>query len=193
MRRWIDWSRLALLVAVAVACTDESRLGADVVPPPAAETFAPPPEAPAPAPAVAPVARALLAAKKTARPPLAAAAPAVSLEKLLQVPPSALAHPAEPDIDELLRLAISPDASREAANAGDARAKASNVRVDLDVRTDSPIARPDLKREQVDAAASIDVGNDTAIKGGVRVERDSSGGVESVRNTTPTIGIEKRF
>ncbi len=157
------------------------------------DQIATPPEAAAPIPAVAPVARAPAAPKKTARPPLAAASPPVSLEKLLQVPISASARPAEPDINELLRLAISPDQSQEAASADDATQNASKVRVDVDMRTDSPVVRPDLKREQVDAAAAIDVGNDTSIKGGIRLERDSNGGIESNRNATPTIGIEKRF
>jgi hypothetical protein len=117
----------------------------------------------------------------------------VSLEKLLRVPVSASAHPAEPDINELLLLAISPGGSGEAPRADDTSASSSKLRFDVDIRTDTPVARPDLKREQVDAAAALDVGNDTSIKGGIRLERDSDGGSQSNRNATPTIGIERRF
>jgi hypothetical protein len=67
------------------------------------------------------------------------------------------------------------------------------VRIDVDMRTDSPIERPDLKREQADAAAEVDIGADTTLRGGVRIERESSGGKESTRTPAPTIGLEKRF
>jgi hypothetical protein len=190
-----EWRRLGLVVAVTAACSAEPQRGAEIVTPPPPETLAiaPPPEAPAPVPAIAPLARARVAPKPAARPPLAAAEPPVSLEKLLQVPPNAIARPAQPDINELLLLAISPEQSNPAPRGDDASSSSRRLHVDVDVRTDSPIVRPELKREQVDATAALDVGNDTSIKGGIRLERDSNGGIESNRNTTPTIGIEKRF
>jgi hypothetical protein len=80
-----------------------------------------------------------------------------------------------------------------AAGKGAKSGDAGRVRIDLDLRTEEPIARRDLKREQLDAGAAFEVDEQTRVRGGVRIERDSSEGVESGRNTTPTIGIEKRF
>jgi hypothetical protein len=153
-----------------------------------------PESAPAPPPASTPVVKAKVARKqRPARPPLAAPAPALPLETLLQVPPYAVVLPPEPEIDEVLKRLLAPESAGEEARKDEEAKSASKLGVDLGLRTDSPIERSDLKREQVDAAARLEVSKDTILKGGVRIERESSGGIESNRNTTPTIGIEKRF
>ena len=164
-----------------------------IVAPPVAPAAAPVP-ARAPPPASALVVKAKVARKqRPVRPPLAAPAPALSLETLLQVPPYAVELPPEPEIDEVLKRLLAPESADEEARNDDAAKSASKLGVDVGLRTDSPIERSDLKREQVDAAARLQVSKDTILKGGVRIERESSGGIESNRNTTPTIGIEKRF
>jgi hypothetical protein len=207
---------LALLAAAAAACTDEPQGGTVVVAPPVLEApaietppaleappeIAPTPQVLAAAPAVAPAGRSVARSpaqkqgvqKKPARPPLMkAVAPAVPLEKLLAVPPYAIVRPPEPEIDEVLKRLNAEAAAAAEANGDADAATRSKLGLDLGIRTDSPIERSDLKREQVDAAARLEVSKDTILKGGVRIQRDSSDGVESNRNTTPTIGIEKRF
>jgi hypothetical protein len=111
--------------------------------------------------------------------------PGVPLEKLLALPP--YRKPDAPDLAELLR--------RDAAGApnADGAARPSQLRFDLDRRTDTPIERTDLKREQVDAGVAVDVGRDTSVRGGVRVQRDTQAAAESTVDTAPSIGIEKRF
>jgi hypothetical protein len=108
---------------------------------------------------------------------------AVPLERLLALPP--YRQPDAPDLAELLRQgAAAPDAPTAA--------RRSRLRFDLARRIDAPIER-DLKREQVDAGVALDVGGDTRVRGGVRVQRDTAESVESTLDTTPSIGIEKRF
>jgi peptidoglycan/LPS O-acetylase OafA/YrhL len=146
-----------------------------------------------PEPPAAPAAPAARAKRSRApRPPLVAPLapePELTLEKLLQLPPGDRSRSAVPDLQEVLRRARASAAAGKSAKTGDG----SRVRIDVDLRTDTAIEYHDLKREQLDAGAAIDIDESTSLKGGLRVERDSQEGVESSRKTTPTIGIEKRF
>jgi hypothetical protein len=108
----------------------------------------------------------------------------VPLAKLLALPP--YRKPDAPDLAEMLRR----DAA--AAPAGPAAGR-SRLHFDLHRRTDAPVERSDLKREQVDAGVAVSVGEDTSVRGGVRVQRDTAEAVSPTLDTTPSIGIEKRF
>lgn len=192
------------LVPLALACGAEpprervaAPAPADAAPsPPAPAVSAPEPETtPAPTAAVADVPAPPPAVARAARKRAPAAAPIeaipdVPLEKLLEVPPWAMHAPAEPDINEVLRLELPPEPVVAPLD------EATGVRVlhlDVDARTDAPIERRDWKRDQVDAGAKVDISKDTSIRGGVRIERETSGTKEPVIGTTPSIGIEKRF
>ena len=195
-----DWRSFALLVAAATACSGEVQESGETTPSPPSES--PEPTALLVAPEAVPVTDpglpAPVAAPARPRTQPAPTLPAgstsyVPIEKLLQVPGGSVARPPEPEIDEVIRRYFEAELADENADADAEAAGGHKLRIDLGVQTDQPVERRGLKREQVDAGAAIDVGKDTSVKGGVRIERDSVGGVESKRNTTPTIGIEKRF
>jgi hypothetical protein len=183
---------LALLATAAVACAADPQAGDADRPAPAVEAAetalaAPASTAPAaptaaPAPAVPSRRRNDPPAPSAAAATPAPAAPAIPLEKLLQLPADGASDPV---MEALLRSASPKPAGEKTA--------ARKLRIDLGLRTDSPIERRDLKLEQADAAAAVDIGSDTTLRGGVRVERESNGGKASTRTPAPTIGLEKRF
>jgi hypothetical protein len=183
-------ARLAAL-AGALAC------GVEAPSPPPAPAVAPEearepthePSAPAsaPAPALEPTAPARAAGPPMPTTPAApddSAAP-IPLDRLLALPP--YRKPDTPDLAELLRR-------HAAAAPGDsAAASPSRLRFDLHRRTHTPVERSDLKREQVDAGVAVSVGDDTSLRGGVRVQRDTAEAAAPTLDTAPSIGIEKRF
>jgi hypothetical protein len=158
-----SWRRVALLVAAAAACSSESQSAQDIATGPHATA-------------------------DEAEAPRAVASPNLPFEKLLQLPAASSQPPAEPDIHEVLNRKpfVGPPDPNETAQE-------RRLRLEVEARTEAPIERHDVKREQVDAAAELDVLEDTSIRGGVRVERDSSGSKSKNIGTTPSIGIEKRF
>ena len=163
------WKLFALLVAAAAACSSMPQSERDAA---TADETATPPVAAGPEAEAAP----------------AAPSADVPLEKLLQLPPANSRRPAEPDINEVLNREpfVGPPEPEETATQ-------RKLRLEVDVRSEAPIERHEVKREQVDAAAELDVLEDTSIRGGVRVERDSTGSKATNVGTTPSIGIEKRF
>jgi hypothetical protein len=178
-------------LAGALACGVErpSPPPAPAVAPEATRELGHEPSAPAsaPAPAPEPTAPARAAGPATPRIPAAPdeAASTVPLERLLSLPP--YRKPDAPDLAELLRR-------HAAAAPGDpAAASPSRLRFDLHRRTEAPVERSDLKREQVDAGVAVEVGGDARLRGGVRVQRDTTAAAEPTLDTAPSIGIEKRF
>ena len=126
-----------------------------------------------------------------ARPANPAAPPPVALDKLLAVPESVTA-PRESDPDEIMRRALAGPGPGEAAETAEARAR--RLGADVSARTDETVLGADrLSRQQVDADASVELGKGTSLKGGVRLERDKTGGVSGDVDATPRVGIEKRF
>jgi len=135
--------------------------------------------APGQAPAPPPSSPAVLAAPASPQveAPLAAMRP---LEDLLRLPAAS-----EPDSRPL----VLPPATDDPAKPGSAKAE-RRMHVELGSRTDALLIDPKKARTRTDAGVAVDVGKDTRLKTGVRVEQQT--GLER-EDPTPTVGIEQRF
>ncbi len=66
----------------------------------------------------------------------------------------------------------------------------SRLHIDLETQRDDAEVHPTKSRTRTDAGVSLDVGDTTKIRGGVRVEQETDRERDS---PVPMIGIEKRF
>jgi len=105
------------------------------------------------------------------------------LEDLLRLPASA--GRSEPATQPVL-LPESESAPQEKTE----KRKPSRVQVELDSRSDASLIDRNKARTRTDAGVAVDVGNETKIRTGVRVEQET--GLER-EDPTPTVGIERRF
>lgn len=167
---------LILAVSVALSCRsaepEVSDPGEVAAPVSQAETEAPKP--PVSVPPVEPD-------PKQVRSPEEVGEPVVSLDQLLRLPEAtreayrqdqtlpAVPEPGEPAIE-------SPQASR--------------VELEVESRKDEAALRPASARTSTDVQVSVDVGNETRLRGGLRVEQESD---SELKDPVPTLGIEKRF
>lgn len=137
-------------------------------------------------------------------------APAEPAETILGAPaigdvaPARQAWPMQPirnddpraSLDDLLRLPagtgsvdtlaerLKPELPRQAESTQ----QRFRLRVQRDHAAESRGPAP--AREGLGVEASVDLGRDTSVRGGVRTQRESRGGHEDV---APTIGVERRF
>jgi hypothetical protein len=105
-----------------------------------------------------------------------------------------------PPLDDLLRLPESITRSHVDAGAREAdpealtdeEREAARLRVEIRRQQESVEFDPNGSRvrERTDAGVSVDVGGDTRVKSGVRVEKEPD---EEWRDPVPTVGVEKRF
>lgn len=185
---------LCASLLLGIACGDappasapQSRVGVEAAPealPEPAGISPPLPSAPSPAPERAPTPPPsppeALAAPAPPLPPAEPLAAMRPLEELLRLPPAG-----EPDSRPL----VLPPEPEAAAKAPAAKAE-RRMHVELGSRTDASLIDPKKARTRTDAGVAVDVGKDTTLHTGVRVEQQT--GLER-EDPTPTLGIERRF
>jgi hypothetical protein len=175
--RWIPVLGLAALAA-ALACTDGGRetevpergRGPELEVGP--EEAAAEHEIPVMAPAEEPAA----AAPETPATEGPWTAPLSDLLRLREEP-----APKEPS-DPLYEPGAMPSAEK-------GEKKSRRLQVEVDRSEESSELDPDVSRKRTEAGVSVEVGENTRVRGGVRVEEEGEERDEPV----PMIGIEKRF
>jgi len=112
-----------------------------------------------------------------------------------EAPPSEM-----PDLDDLLRLPESvtrphtelafPKAEPE--DLTEAEREEARLRIEVQRQKESAEFDTDgsRTRERADAGLSVEVGGDTRVRGGVRVEKEAD---QEWNDPVPTVGIEGRF
>ncbi len=108
----------------------------------------------------------------------------VPLEDLLRVPQASAFPHLDPEDDAKPDLAVEIEGPTQARRS---------LRIDASSRRDMLEEDPEQTRQQVDAGASVEVDENTRIRGGVRIERDPESAVTKEEETAPMIGVEKRF
>ncbi|KPJ74832.1 MAG: hypothetical protein AMS19_14810 [Gemmatimonas sp. SG8_23] len=107
------------------------------------------------------------------------------LEDLLRLPSGA----GRVAPDSMLLQLPKPEAEAEADKKTEKSTERS-VQVEFGTRKDAWVIDPDKARTRTDAGVAVEVGKDTKVRTGVRVEQET--GLEH-EQPHPTVGIERRF